>query len=190
MTSIAIISSMWLSSFDCARSVIYRLYCGVTWAYQRPRCRERRWTARGLRESIAPSPRICNKTFDHASESKRGGRPDGRMNYHAPSRETRVKRAILFASKRDVYLWSIHRGAIGNGSVERQKYTARCKHRNYLTFILSLARWPGSNSSSRLDIVEYSPCCSNTNSESGFTWKNRSLRNVSFRGDRIESHWK
>lgn len=101
-----------------------------------------------------------------------GGRSDGRINYRVLSRETRVKRATLLASKRCIFMRSMRRGAIGNGSVERRKYTVRCKHRNYLTFILSLARWPGSTSSSRLDIVEYSPCCSNTNSESGFTWKN------------------
>lgn len=77
---------------------IYRL-----WAYQRPRCCEYRQTAREFRESIVPSPRTCNKTFDHVSELERGDRSDGR-NYRAPSRETRVKRAILFASKCDVYL--------------------------------------------------------------------------------------
>jgi len=77
----------------------------------------------------------------------------------------------------------MRRGA-GNDFVERRKYTARCKYQNYLTFILSLARWPGSSSSSRLDIVEYSPCCSNVNSESGFTWKNHS-----FVAQRFFSRW-
>lgn len=105
-------------------------------------------------------------------DSSSPDRPDGRVNYRTPSRETRVKRPHARASGRCIFMGCprCHKQRPSNdGNI------LRCKDWNYLTFILSLARWPGSSSSSRLDIVEYSPCCSNTISESGFTWKKKTI---------------
>lgn len=124
------------------------------------------WVDRTVASHLQQDIRSCSRV---------GARwPDGRINYRAPiARNSRKTSYPIREQVRCIFIGvGVHRGAIGNGSVERRKYTACCKHRNYLTFILSLARWPGSNSSSRLDIVEYSPCCSYICSESGFTWKN------------------
>lgn len=161
--------------------------------HRRSQCRACRRMACRWRDSISPSPRTCNKTFDHASESvllARSVKRKGELSRSIArnSRKTNSCSALLASV---VYIYEVC--AISNSSVfEQRKYTTlRYKNRNYLTFILSLARWPGVSSSSRLDIVEYNPCCSKNISESGFTWKNqRLLRNVfSSRPNCIESNF-